>query len=162
MLSYFKTITLKKLNKMKKQLKILVLFFMVWAPLGAQTFEKTIHTPTHDRINQVLINDRNEIVLFITAINQYSLPGLNLGYKNVFTNVVVLDESGHQIKQQRISSYDFTPVMDSSLESFYTYSGIYQNNQYLLSGTSRLDTPFVYANVIFTLDNSFTMAVFNP
>src|SRR5690554_4050354 len=142
---------------MKKQLKILVLFFMVWAPLGAQTFEKTIPSSTMDHVFQIIVNDNDEVVLFITAIDQHSLPNYNFSHKNAYTKLLVLDKYGQQVHEQKISSYDFNPTMDSSIASFHTYSGVYYNHQYLLSGTSKIDTPLVYTNVIFILDSNFSI-----
>src|SRR5690554_1264331 len=142
---------------MKKQLKILIVFFMVWAPLGAQTFEKTIRSSTSDYVPQIIINDKDEIVLFITSIDQHSLPKLSYANKRTHTKLIVLDELGKKLNQQKVSAYDFNPGMDSSLESFPTYSGVYSKNQYLLSGTSRIDTPFIFTNVVYILDSNFSI-----
>src|SRR5690554_765023 len=142
---------------MKKQLKILIVFFMVWAPLGAQTFEKTIRSSTSDYVPQIIINDKDEIILSIISIDQHSLPNFTFANKRIHTKLIVLNEVGKQLHQQKISAYDFNPAMDSSLENFNTLSGVYNNNQYLLSGTSRIDTPLVYANVIYTLDSNFSI-----
>src|SRR5690554_2481688 len=162
MLSYFKTITLKKLNKMKKQLKILVLFFMVWAPLGAQTFEKTFNrSSSYDQLHIIMIDQNDIINVFIKNIDYQALPFYTLGLKPTFTTIVQLDESGNQLKSKKITSNSFIPSLDSSISSFATHAGFYNNDKYLLSGLVRIDTPATFSSIIYTLDSNFNIEKFH-
>ena len=142
-----------------RKLTIILLTFIVWAPLGAQTFEKTIksNASAWDAPVEVLINENDQII--ITLVNQERTSD-SLRFKNV-TQFYLLSKEGDILKSKKIKPKDIFPSIDTSFNDLYTSSGILDNQSYIFSAQLRTNAPTTYSNLLYKLDSNFNIIDFS-
>ncbi len=143
------------------RINCLVSMLLVWAPIGAQTFEKTISATTQDFITELIINDNDEIVVISRNISLTS-PDVNYyPYNHQNTHITILNEDGTTKMEKRFYGQDFGFSIDSNYSALITTSGISRNNNYIFSSILKADTPLVYTSLFFQLDSNLRIINYN-
>ena len=145
---------------MKKRIFPILLFLWVCAPLGAQTFEKVFKSPVTEGVNKIIVNDKNEILLVIEHVDNYS--HLNVSFQNRNVSLVKLNEKGDEIKRRKLHAYDFIQSFDSTYEYVFANSAIYKDNKYLLNASIRNDTSgLVGTNSVYSFELNEDLDIIN-
>ena len=122
-----------------RKLTVILLTFIVWAPSGAQTFEKTIssNTISWDSPAEVLINENDQILI---TLNSVELTGDSLNQR-IITQFYLLSNDGDILKTKKLYSNDIFPSIDTSFNWLGTLSGVSLNQSYTFSATLRTQAP---------------------
>ncbi|MEQ8624921.1 MAG: T9SS type A sorting domain-containing protein [Vicingaceae bacterium] len=135
-----------------------LLIIIVWAPLGAQTFEKTIKSSTisWDLPVGVLINENDQIII-TSNINELTKDSLN---RRIFTQFYLLSNKGEILNSKKLSSKGIFPFIDTSFNWLGTLSGVYTDNIFIFSATLRTAAPYNYSKLFYKLDSDFNLIDF--
>jgi len=137
-----------------------IFFFLIWAPLGAQTWEKKLDTDTRDHLRQIIVMPQGKIALI--SINRDNFkPGSS--FLKMKSRIVLLDSNGTLLKERWLKAEDFISGIDTSLSFIHTTAGAFNPDSMNLTffATVRLDTPETTTNLFYKLDSSLNLLSYN-
>lgn len=141
-----------------RKLILNLLIIIVWAPLGAQTFEKTIksNTISWDLPTKVFIDENDQIFIIL---NSYELANEPLN-RIINTKFYLLSKKGEILNSKELFPKDIFPSIDTTFNWLETLSGVYINNSFIFSASLRVGLPFRYSKLFYKMDSDFNLIDF--